>query len=200
MDCPIITVHTGKCYKALINSGAAISLIRYSTYQYIDNSFKTSIQPTTANLNTTDSSLMTALGMTALNLRIADFKFTHNFVNCNRLPDTELISGIDVHKKFSIFYMWDKEKNYYIQRDGKYLRYTRNCEQKAIIGIAKLTLKILPRHNGVLPIRITGQTMKENMAYFINDEGSTKGRDPNIDIIKSIHNIKGKTSVNNFGV
>ena len=32
-DCPTITVHTGKCYKALIDSGAAISLLRYSTYK-----------------------------------------------------------------------------------------------------------------------------------------------------------------------
>ena len=30
-DCPTITVHVGKCYKALIDSGAAISLLRYST-------------------------------------------------------------------------------------------------------------------------------------------------------------------------
>ena len=34
------------------------------------------------------------------------------------------------------------------------------------------------------------------MAYFITDEDSTKGRDPNINIINSIHKIKGKTSVN----
>ena len=34
------------------------------------------------------------------------------------------------------------------------------------------------------------------MAYFISDEDSTKGRDPNINIINGIHNIKGKTSVN----
>ena len=33
MDCPTITGHAGKCYKALIDSGAAISLIRHSTYQ-----------------------------------------------------------------------------------------------------------------------------------------------------------------------
>ena len=84
MDCPTITFYTGKCYKALIDSGAAISLIRYSTYQNIDNSLKTPIQPTTAKLNTADGSLMTALGMTALHLRIADFKFIHNFVICDR--------------------------------------------------------------------------------------------------------------------
>ena len=110
MDYPTITVHTNKHYKALINSGAAISLIRYSMYQQIDNSFKTPIQTTTAKLNSANSSPMTTLGMTALHLRIADFKFTHNFVICNRLPDTELIFGIDIQKKFSISYAWDMAK------------------------------------------------------------------------------------------
>ena len=54
MDCPTITVHAGKCYKALIDSEAAISLIRYSTYQLIDESFKTPIQQTTTTLNTAE--------------------------------------------------------------------------------------------------------------------------------------------------
>ena len=132
MNCPTITVHAGMCYKALIDSGPAISLIRYSTYQHIDNSFKTPIQPTTAKLNTAHGSPMAPLGMTALHLRIADFRFTHNFVICYRLLDTELIFGIDVQKKFSISYAWDMAKSCYIQRDGKFLTYTRNCEQKAI--------------------------------------------------------------------
>ena len=69
MDYPTITVHAGKCYKAVIDLGTAISCIRYSTYQHIDNSFKTPIQPTTAKLNTANSLLMTALGITALHLR-----------------------------------------------------------------------------------------------------------------------------------
>ena len=34
------------------------------------------------------------------------------------------------------------------------------------------------------------------MAYYITDENSTKGKDPNINIINDIHKIKGKTSVN----
>ena len=71
----------------------------------------------TTKLNTSDSSPMTALGMTALHLRIADFKFNHNFFICDRLPDTEHIFGIDIQKKFSISYVWEKEKNCYIQRD-----------------------------------------------------------------------------------
>ena len=116
MDCPTITVHAGKQYKALIDSGAAISLLRYSTYQNIDDSFKTPIQPTTAKLNTVDCLPMTALRMMALHLRIAEFKFTHNFVICNRLPDTKIIFGIDIQMKFSVSYAWDKAKNCYIQK------------------------------------------------------------------------------------
>ena len=93
MDYPTIMVHAGKCYIALIDSGAAISLIRYSTYQHIDKSFKTPIQPIIAKLNIAHGSPMTALGMTALHLRIVNFKFTHNFIICDRLPDNEIILG-----------------------------------------------------------------------------------------------------------
>ena len=165
MDCPTITVHTRKHYKALIDSGAAISLIRYSTYQLIDNSFKTPIQPTTTKLNTAGGSPMTALGMPALHLRIADFKFTHNFVICDRLLNTEIIFGIDIQKKFLLSYAWNTEKNCYIQRDGGFLTYTRNCELQATIGIVKSTLKVLPRHNGIIPIKIKSHTIIGHMAY-----------------------------------
>ena len=61
--------------------------------------------------------------------------------------------------------------------------------------MVKSFLKIPHRHNGVIPIKITGQAIKEHMAYFITDEDSTKGRDPNINIMNSIHNIKGKENV-----
>ena len=43
---------------------------------------------------------------------------------------------------------------------------------------------------------MTGPVIKQHMAYFITDENSTKGRDPNINISNGIHKIKGKTSVN----
>ena len=79
---------------------------------------------------------MMALGTTVLHLQIAEFKCTHNFVICNRLPDTEIIFGIDTQKKFSLSYAWDKE------RDGKFLTYTQNCEQKATIGTVKTSLKM----------------------------------------------------------
>ena len=34
------------------------------------------------------------------------------------------------------------------------------------------------------------------MAYFLMDNSTPKGKDPNINIIDVIHKIKGKTSVN----
>ena len=105
----MVTVHAGKHYQALIDSGVTISLIRHSTYKQIEDCYKTPIQPTAAKLNTTDGSPMTTLGSTALHLQIADFKFTHNFIICNQLPDTELIFGIDIQKKFSLSYTWDKD-------------------------------------------------------------------------------------------
>ena len=52
---------------------------------------------------------MMALGSTTLHLWIAAFKFTHNFIICNQLPETELIFGIDIQKKFSLSYAWDKK-------------------------------------------------------------------------------------------
>ena len=85
---------------------------------------------------------MSAIGTTALHLRIAEFKFTHNFIICDKLPGTELIFGIDIQIKFSLSYMWDKERNCYIQKEGKFLVYTNNCDQKATIGTVKLTLKM----------------------------------------------------------
>ena len=139
---------------------------------------------------------MTALGMTALHIRIAEYKFTNNFVICNRLLDTEIIFSIDIQKKFSLSYAWDKEKNCSIQGDGKFLTYMWNCEQQATIGTIKSTLKIPLWHNGVVPIKITGPVIKEHMAYFITDENSTKGRNPNISIINDIYKIKEKKSLN----
>ena len=154
------------------------------------------IQPTTATLNTADDSPMMALGSTALHLWIAEFKFTHNSIICDQLPETELIFGINIQKKFSLSYAWDKDKNCYIQWNGKFLIYTHSCNCTATIGTVKSTLKILPRHNGVIPIKISGPILKTHVAYFLTDDSTPKGKDPNVNIIDGIYRIKGKTSVN----
>ena len=114
-DCPRVTVHAGKHYQVLIDSGATILLIRHTTYKQIEDCYKTPIQPMAAKLNTADGTPMTTLGSTALHLCIADFKFMHNFIICNQLPDTELIFSIDIQKKFSLSYAWDKDQQCYIQ-------------------------------------------------------------------------------------
>ena len=110
-------MHDGKHYKALIDSGAAISLVRYSTYQNIDNHLKTAIQSTSMHLNTADGSPMTALGITTLQLQIANFKFSHNVIICDRLPNTKILLGIDVQIKFTLYPAWNWERNCYIQKE-----------------------------------------------------------------------------------
>ena len=62
--------------------------------------------------------------------------------------------------------------------------------------MVKLTLKIPPQHNGVVPIKISGPIIKVQMANFITDDNTTKGRDLNINIINGIHRIKDRTSIN----
>ena len=86
-------------------------LLRYSTYKKNEDCYKTPIQPITAKLNTADGSPMSAIGATALHLRIAEFKFTNNFIICDQLPETELIFGIHIQRKFSLSYAWDRERN-----------------------------------------------------------------------------------------
>ena len=139
---------------------------------------------------------MSAIGSTALHLRTAEFKFTHNFIICDQFPETELIFGINIQGKFSLSYAWDKERNCYIQREGKFLVYMYTCDHKATIGTVKSTLRIPPQHNGVIPIKISGPIIEEHMANFITDDNTPKGKDPNVNIISGIHKIKGKTSVN----
>ena len=87
-------------------------------------------------------------------------------------------------------------KNCYIQTNGKFLVYTHSCDCTATVGTIKSILKIPPRHNGVFPFKISGPIIKTHMAYFLTYDSTPKGRDPNINIINGIHQIKGKTSVN----
>ena len=129
-------------------------------------------------------------------LRIAKLKFTHNFIVCDRLPDTEIIFGIDVQKKFSLLCAWDKEKNCYIQKDGRFLTYTWNHDQKVTIGIVKSTLKIPPRLNGIIPIKIKGNSITDETVCFISNQESRNVRIPTSTLWVENHNIKSRTTVN----
>ena len=107
-----------------------------------------------------------------------------------------LFFGIDIQKKFSLSYTWDKDKHCYIQWNDKFLAFTQDNTPTATIGTVKSTLKIPPRHNGVVPIKISGLLLTTHTAHFITDDSTSKGRDPNINIIDGIHKIKDRTSVN----
>ena len=60
----------------------------------------------------------------------------------------------------------------------------------------KLTRKIHPRHNGIIPIKIKGNSITGETVCFISSQESRKGKDPNINIMSGSHNIKGRTTVN----
>ena len=47
-----------------------------------------------------------------------------------------------------------------------------------------------------MPIEIGGPIIETHMAYFLTDDSTPKGKDPNINIISGIHKIKVKTSIN----
>ena len=86
----------------------------------------------------------------------------------------ELIFSIDIQKKSSISYAWDKEKNFYIQKEGKFKTYTRNCQQKATIGMVKSSLKIPLQHNGIVPKKSVDQSIRNR--WHISSQMTTQQR------------------------
>ena len=196
MDCQTITIHAGKCYKALINSEAAVSLIRFSTYQLIDDSFKTPIQSTTTTLK--NSRQISIDGFRNDNTSSQDSRFQIHS-QFHYLQQTIRHWNNIWHwcpKEIFTIICLGQGKNCYIQKDGRFLTHTRNCKQKAKIEIVKSTLKIPPIHNSAVPIKIKGHSITGHIAYFISNQDSTKGQNPNINIVNGIHIIKGKTPVN----
>ena len=48
----------------------------------------------------------------------------------------------------------------------------------------------------MVPIKISGPLITTQIPYFLTDDSTPKGRDPNINIIDGIHKIKDRTFVN----
>ena len=69
------------------------------------------------------------------------FKFSHVFVICDKLPDTDILFDIDVQERYSLSYRWDRDKQLFIQREGSILAYTRNCDQQHNVAVVKSPLK-----------------------------------------------------------
>ena len=76
-----------------------------------------------------------------------------------------------------------------------FLTYTRNCEQQHNIKVVKPSLKIPPRHNGIVPVTIKGHNLKAGVGYFINNQHINRKLDPNIHVLDGIYNIKDKLTL-----
>ena len=77
---------------------------------------------------TADGSSMSSLGNATLHLCIADFKFSHTFIICDKLPEMYILFVIDLQKRYSLSYCWNLDKQLFIQREGSFFTYMRNCE------------------------------------------------------------------------
>ena len=89
-DCPTVTVHGGKRFKALIDSRVALSLVHTHVYNMIMDCYKTKILPAAVHLKAADGSTMSSLGKATLHICIANFKFSHTFIICDKLLDTDI--------------------------------------------------------------------------------------------------------------
>ena len=166
-----------------------------SVCNMIEHHYKTSMLLTALHLRMAEGSLMSSMGKTTLHLWIASFKFLHTLIIYDRLQETNILFGINLWKRYSLSYCWDSDRHLFIQREDSFLTYTRNREDLHNIAVTKSTLKILPRHNGTIPIRIMGYDLWEQVAYFISNQHTKKGLNPNIHVIDSIYNIKGKLTL-----
>ena len=134
-------MHVGKRFKALIDPRPALSLANASIYNMIKDHYKTKILPAAVHLKTADGSAISSLEKATLHLCIANLKCYHTFIVCDKLPDTDILFGKDIQKRSPLSYSLDVDKQLFIQREGSFLTYTRNCEQEHNIAVVKSPLK-----------------------------------------------------------
>ena len=68
----------------------------------IEDHYKTKILITAVHLKIMNGSAMSSLGKATLHLQITNFKFSHAFVICDKLPDTDILFGIEIKKSYSV--------------------------------------------------------------------------------------------------
>ena len=161
----------------------------------IEDSYKTSMLPAALNLKTADRLPMSSKGKATLHLWIANFKFSQTFIIYGRLLEADFLSSINLQKQYSLSHCWESERHRFIQRESSFLTYTPNKEDLHNIALVKSTLKIPPRHNIAVPIKIKGHDLQDQVEYFISNQHTRKELDPNIHILDGINNIKGKLTL-----
>ena len=140
-----------------------------SVYNMIDDHYKTSTLPAALHLRTVDGSPMSSMGKATLHLQIANFEFSHTFIVCEILPETNFFFGTYFQKRYSLSYCWDSDKHLFIQREGSFPAYTKKREHLNNIAVVKPILKIPPRYNSAIPLRIKGHNLKDQVVYFISN-------------------------------
>ena len=138
---------------------------------------------------------MSLRGKATFHLHSAGFTFSHTFIICGKLQETNFLFGINLQKRYSLSHCWDLDRQLSIYREGSFLTYTRNSSQHHNIAVVKSTLKILPRHNGAIPIRIKGHKLRDQVAHFISSQNTKKGFDSNIHVTDSIYDIKNTSTL-----
>ena len=125
------------------------------------------------------------------------FQILHTFVICDKLPNIDFFFGIDLQKCCSLSYYRDSDRHLFIKREGSFLTSSRNKEVLHNIALVKSTPKILPKHNGMAPIKIKDNNLQDQVEYFISNQHTKKEFDPNIHILNGIYNIKEKSTLYN---
>ena len=165
-----------------------------SAYNMIEEHCKNSILPAVIHLRKANGSPMSLMGKAHLHLQKANFKFSHTFIICDRLPETDFLFGINLQKWYSLSYCWDLDRHLFIQREGSFLTYTRN-KDLFNVAVVKFTSKIPPRHNSARPIRIKVHNLKGQVTHFFSNQHTKNELNPNIHVRDGIYNIKGKLTL-----
>ena len=81
---------------------------------------------------------MSSLGKPTLHLSVPNFKFSHTFIICHKLLETDILFGKDMQKRYSLSYSWDSDKE--LQRGKAGIWLTPKTEQQNNIALVQYTL------------------------------------------------------------
>ena len=98
---------------------------------------------------------------------------------------TDVILGVDFQREYRISYDWDEEKWCYIRYKGQFLCYTEDMESGINRVSVARTIRIPPKHNGVISVSIKGHDIKTPTACFIGSQYT----DTEVRLIDGVHDI-----------
>ena len=127
---------------------------------------------------------MHIIGHATITLHLKNLQVTHHFIVVESLMK-DVILGIDFQREYQISYDWDEEKQCYIRYKGQCLCYTEVMESGINrVSVAK-TIRIPPKHNGVISVSIKGHDIKTPTACFIGSQYM----DMEVRLIDGVHDI-----------